>query len=146
MDIKMKLDVPAEYFFNRLVESALYDINQQTGKQLKASQLPNFAYKRKLTNGSYGRFLVTDYKSGGVYAYSMHTGRNDYSVSYNVEDIGDHKAQLHYTEKVAGATTAVNANNRLTSTMLGWFRKRRFKKMAAEIAKDYANKLDIPQN
>ncbi|WDF82418.1 DUF3284 domain-containing protein [Lacticaseibacillus pabuli] len=146
MDIKMKLDVPAEYFFHRLIESALYDINEQTGKSLVAPQLPRFTYKKKLANGSVGHFTITDYQPTGVYAYAMHTGRNDYTVSYTVDKLEDNKAQLRYTENVSGASTTVNANNRLTSIMLGWFRKRRFKKMAAEIAKDYSKKLDLSQN
>lgn len=143
MDIQMKLNVPAAYFFNRLIESSLYDINEQTGKNLQANQLAHFAYKRKLANGAYGRFLVTDYRPEGVYAYSMRTGRNTYSVSYNVSQLAENQAQFHYTEQVTGENSTVNANNKLTGFMLGWFRKRRFKKMAAEIAQDYAKMLEV---
>lgn len=145
MDIIVKLEVPAEYFFNRLVESALYDINEQTGKGISAQQLAHFAYKKKLANGAYGRFLVTDYRPDGLYAYSMRTGRNTYSVSYNVTKVGDTTAQLHYIEQVAGTNSTVNANNKLTGFMLRWFRKRRFKKMAAEISQDYAKQLNVSQ-
>jgi hypothetical protein len=90
--------------------------------------------------------LVTDYRPDGVYAYTMRTGRNTYSVSYNVAPVDSGKALLHYTEQVAGSNSTVNANNKLTSFMLGWFRKRRFKKMAAEIAGDYAKQLNVTQN
>lgn len=142
MDISMQLDVPADYFFGRLIESALYDIHEQTGKTLAAKQLPRFTYKKKFTNGTFGHFTVTDYLPAGVYAYTISTGRNRYDVSYEVEGATDNRAHLRYKEQVIGANGTVNANNKLTEFMLGWLRKRRFKKMAAEIARDYSAQLE----
>lgn len=139
MDINMTLDVPAEYFFERLVESALYDIHQQTDKALTARQLPRFSYRKKFANGTFGRFTVTDYLPAGVYAYAIDTGRNRYEVGYDVKAAGD-QTELHYTELVTGANGTVNANNKLTAIALGWLRKRRFKKMAQAIARDYSTR------
>jgi hypothetical protein len=139
MDINMTLDVPADYFFERLVESALYDINQQTKKKLTARQLPRFTYRKKFANGTFGRFTVTDYLPAGVYAYAIDTGRNQYTVGYDVKAAGD-QTLLHYTEQVTGANGTVNANNRVTSFALGWLRKRRFKKMAQAMAQDYSTR------
>ncbi len=137
MDIEMQLNVPVDYFFNRLIESVLYDIHAQTGKTVRAAQLPNFTYRKKLANGNTGHLTVTEYRAGGVYAYKMKTGRNQYHVRYQVTAAEDQTTRLAYKEEMVGATSTVTANNRLTGFMLGWFRKRRFKKMAAEIARDY---------
>jgi hypothetical protein len=135
MEIEMTLDVPAEHFFARLVESALYDIHQQTDQTLNAKQLPRFSYRKRFANGTFGRLTVTDYLPAGVYAYTIDTGRNRYEVGYEVQSVGT-QTQLHYTEQVIGANGTVNANNKLTAAALGWLRKRRFKKMAQAMAQD----------
>jgi hypothetical protein len=137
MQIKMNIAVPVEYFFNQIIESALYDINAQTGKTVAPRNLRNFTYRKTMANGQTAHFTITEYTPNVVYAYSMRTGRNDYTVRYSVSTAPDGQTQLTYDEGVTGSSKTVDANNRASGFLMGWFRKRRFKKMARAIEQSY---------
>lgn len=137
MQIKMNVAVPVEYFFTQLIDSARYDIHAQTGKNVAPRNLLNFTYRKQMANGQTARCTITDYAPGAVYAYTMRTGRNDYTVAYKISTAQDGSTQLVYSEEAVGATKTVDANNRATGILMGWFRKRRFKQMARAIEQSY---------
>ncbi|WP_317634554.1 DUF3284 domain-containing protein [Xylocopilactobacillus apicola] len=133
----MKIAVPADYFFHRIIESSLYDIQQQTGKKPNPNQLKGFSFKRKNANGTMSTMTITAYQPDKKYAYHMHTGRNDYDVAYNVESLGNEQMRLTYEETIEGKSASVNANNYVSGFLVGWVRKRRFKKMKRQMESDY---------
>ncbi len=137
MQIKLEIAVPVQYFFNQIIESARYDIHAQTGKQIAPRNLKNFTYRKQMANGQAVRFTITDYIADAVYAYTLNSGRNDYTVRYEMMATGDQHMTLIYQEDVAGNTKTVDANNRASGLLMGWFRKRRFKKMAKQIEATY---------
>ncbi|AXX64977.1 hypothetical protein DS831_04825 [Bombilactobacillus bombi] len=133
----MNVAVPVDYFFQRIIESSLYDIKQQTGKKISPNQLRGFTFKRKHANGVVSTMTVTAYQPNQQYAYKMQTGRNDYYVSYNVAAVDEQHMQFTYEEKLQGKSATINANNHASGFLMGWFRKRRFKKMKRQIEADY---------
>ena len=143
MELELKLGVPAKYFFNRLIESVLYDVETQTGRRPQPQHLAGFTYRKKLGNGAVGRLEVTEYRQDHAYAYRLRTGRNQYRVSYQLDDADAGTAVLYYTEDVSGSSQRIDANNRLMMTCLGWLRKRRFKKMAKQIESSYEEQARV---
>nr|WP_241810557.1 DUF3284 domain-containing protein [Latilactobacillus curvatus] len=47
MEIKLNLKMPASYFYQKILESVLFDIKQQTGDKLTEAQLPNYSYDKQ---------------------------------------------------------------------------------------------------
>ena len=45
MKVSTTLNVSAEYLFSRLVDNAVYDIKQETGKSISADELEGVSYK-----------------------------------------------------------------------------------------------------
>ncbi|WP_127849056.1 DUF3284 domain-containing protein [Lacticaseibacillus hulanensis] len=137
MQIKMTIAVPVEYYFSQIIESARYDIHAQTGKNVAPRNLKGFTYRKQMANGQTAHCTITDYVPGQVYAYAMRTGRNEFTVRYEVTADADGNTQLVYLEEVTGATKGVDANNRASGFLMGWFRKRRFKQMGRAIEQAY---------
>lgn len=137
MKKNIEIAVPVNYCFRRIIESSLYDIQQQTGKKLNPNQLKGFTFKRKNANGVTSTMTVTAYQSDKLYAYKIQTGRNDYEVKYAVEPLGNETMRLTYEEIIKGRSASVNANNFVSQILVGWIRKRRFKKMKKQMEADY---------
>lgn len=137
--MKLTMDVasPAAYFFNKIINSSLYDIKAQTGEDLTIEEMKDFTFKKKASNGHDSILTITDVILNQKYAYSLRTGRNTYKVSYNIVPTGDDSMTLNYEESSEGINSQIDANNRVTGFLLGWFRKRNFKKMTKEIETSY---------
>ncbi len=45
MKIVKTLDIPADYFYTKVIDSVIYDIKEQTGQQLPVTRLEGFEYK-----------------------------------------------------------------------------------------------------
>lgn len=145
MQIEMNVAVPVEYFFDQIIESARFDIQAQTGKRISLRNLRNYTYRKQMGNGQTAHYTITEYDPNGAYAYTMYTGRNRYTVRYVVKCDERGLTQLNYDETITGASKTVDANNRASGLLLGWFRKRRFKKMARAIEQAYNGNGQAPQ-
>ncbi|NVY96280.1 DUF3284 domain-containing protein [Lactobacillus sp. DCY120] len=137
MQLEFNLPLPADYFFSRLIESSIYDLEQQTQKKILPQQLRGFSCQKTLSNGAKSVFTVTDYQPNQKYGYSLKTGRNLYQVLYEVTSMGPETMLFTYTEGSQGRSNTIQANNTVTHFLMGWFRKRRFKKMTRQIVADY---------
>ncbi|APT18248.1 hypothetical protein FC62_GL000793 [Amylolactobacillus amylotrophicus DSM 20534] len=141
MRAKVVANVPAKYFFNKITESVIEDIKQQTGTVLSRSQLKDFSFDKKFANGQYGKLEVTDFKDDELYAYEMHSGKNAHKVSYRIKPLGEKKSELSYVEHVSGSSATVDLNNKLTGFILGWVRRKRLKQMGKKIEEFYQQTL-----
>lgn len=141
MKAKVVANVPAKYFFNKITDSVIEDIKQQTGTVLSRSQLKNFSFDKKFANGQYGKLEVTDYEDDKIYAYEMHSGKNYHKVKYVIKALGEKKSELTYVEHVSGNTSTVDLNNKLTGFILGWVRRKRLKQMGKKIEEYYQQTL-----
>lgn len=137
MEIKLDLQVPANYFFQQLVASVLQDIKQQTGQQVNAQVLAGFHYRKRFSNRQTGELKITHFVQDHRYAYALKTGRNLYEVDYELTATSPESCSLLYIETQNGRDPKVSANNKVVSLLMGWYRKRRFKKMAEQISTSY---------
>ena len=137
MKLKLSVKVPATYYFNKIVDSSIYDIKQQTGVSLSKDQLQGYQFKKKIGENSYSDFQITKVICNELYAYQLETPVNSYRVSYQISPLSTEMMNLEYQEEITGANKTVSANNMFTQLLWGWSRKRRFKKMTKEIEKSY---------
>ena len=50
MKIEKTLNIPAEYFYDKVIDSVIFDVRQATGKDLTRKQLQNFEYVKTSEN------------------------------------------------------------------------------------------------
>ena len=127
MKIVMNLPVEASVFFNQLQQSAMADIRQHTGREPLAKSLQGFSYEKNWPNGRKARLTITEFAPNSVYAYELATPSDDLSP------LSAGKSRLVYEEALVARTARGAANNRTSGFLLGWLRKRRFKKMARQM-------------
>ncbi|WP_155286966.1 DUF3284 domain-containing protein [Lacticaseibacillus zhaodongensis] len=135
MELKIELAVPAEYFFTELIQSAIYDIQCSVGRNISATRLKNFAYRKVLPNGQHAHYVITDCTPNRCYAYRLRVGRVERCVSYQLEALGAAQMRLAYGEEV-------NAGSRWLADNIpigGWLRRHNLTKMVREIEAAYCD-------
>ncbi|MFC6180827.1 DUF3284 domain-containing protein [Lactiplantibacillus daowaiensis] len=137
MRIKLTLNAPVEYIYQQLIGSAAADIQQQTGKPAPKQSLQGYQYTKKWANGMQGHLKITHAEPGIRYAYELETPRDHYGVDYQFTRNDTNQTIPEYGETFLGKDSRTRANNRIGAALLGWFRKRRFKKMMSQMAATY---------
>jgi len=137
MQIKVTLDAPVDYIYQQLIGSAQADIQQQTGHPAPLQSLQGYRYDKKWANGMQGQLTITQAQPGCRYAYELQTPREHYGVDYQFTSNAANQTILDYAETFFGKDSRTQANNRVGVTLLGWVRKRRFKKMMRQLAATY---------
>jgi len=133
----MNLTVPADYFFNNLVDSVLYDIQTCTGQSLSARQIAEYRYRKMMPNGRLAHYHITACMPGQHYGYEMRSGDRVWTVDYQLTNNGA-GSRLVYDEGMHSRSQRSQANDRTAGWVFGWSRKRRFKKMVQAIEAEYA--------
>ncbi len=137
MQIKLTLNAPVDYLYQQLITSAKADIQQQTGQPAPKQSLAGYRYEKQWKNGMRGHLTVTHAEPGIRYAYELETPSDNYGVDYQFTKASDHQTVLAYAETFMGKDKRTQANNRIGMLLMGWFRKRRFKKMMTKMAATY---------
>ncbi|EPC57789.1 hypothetical protein Lpp123_02649, partial [Lacticaseibacillus paracasei subsp. paracasei Lpp123] len=104
-----------------------------TGRNFYREVCAGFSYAKKWPNGRQARLQITDMEPNKVYAYTLATPQDDFRVSYRLVPLASGKSRLEYEESLVSKTARGTANNRVSGLLMGWFRKRRFKKMALKM-------------
>ena len=137
MEITKKLNIPAEFFYRKIVDSVLYDVQDATGKTLKENQLKNFEYIKKYQNGDSARITITEVKPNEAYAFETATQRNDFSAGYTIYAINEQQCEVKYRETMSSKGTVQMLNDMIVRVLLGFMKKRQFKKMLEMIEQSY---------
>lgn len=133
----LHIAVPAEYFFNRVIELVLFDIYQQTGKKLKPQELKGFSFKRKNSSGFVSKMTITDYQPNQSYAYLNQTRHNYYQVRYQIESLSNQRMRLLYKETIKGNGSLINQNNHFSKVVISLIRRRHFRKLKRQLEADF---------
>ncbi len=78
------MKIPAEFFYDNVMKSVLFDIRDQTGKQLTQDQLKNFSYIKTFSKNSSAKFKIEKIEKNKTYHYRTSTTANDYTVQYDI--------------------------------------------------------------
>lgn len=137
MEIKQTLEMPAAAFFDKIMESVLFDIKKQTGHAIKREQLPNFSYQKHFGHAGNATLKVTELVPNESYHFQTESSRGAYNSSYDILSLTDEKIQVIYKENSQTDNTVQRYNDMIMGFVLGFARKRSFKKMLKEIEKTY---------
>lgn len=137
MEVVKKLNVPASFFYGKIVDSVVFDVRNSTGKDLKPKQLNNFEYVKEFSKTSRAKITIEKLIENQCYAFKTSTTRNEYVAQYAIKPIGDKSCEVHYIEKMESFGTFQKMNDALVSIVLGFFKKRQFKKMLEMIEASY---------
>ncbi|KRN28327.1 hypothetical protein IV38_GL001325 [Lactobacillus selangorensis] len=137
MKVTKTLDVPADFFYKRVIDSVLFDIRKQTGKTVPVAALKGFKYRKDFGNGNSADIEITQAIQNQSYHYKTVSNRNTYEASYNIFPIDDKSIKVVYSEHVKAANSMQRTNDIIVQMLLGFLRKRNCKKMLSQIAASY---------
>ncbi|MGX7244046.1 DUF3284 domain-containing protein [Enterococcus quebecensis] len=137
MEITKKLNIPAPYFYDKVIDSVLFDIRKHTGKSLTKKQLNNFEYVKSFSKNSRAKIKVEKIVDNSSYHFRTSTTKNNFSVGYEIIPINDHSCEIHYTEKMESFGFLQKINDAALGTILMYFKKRQFNKMLQMIEESY---------
>ncbi|KAF1297170.1 hypothetical protein BAU15_06370 [Enterococcus sp. JM4C] len=137
MEIVQKLNIPAEFFFDKVVDSVIFDIRKATGKTVSRKQLRNYEYVKQFSKDSRARIKIDKLIENQAYHFKTSTTRNAYVVQYDIRPIDEKSCEVHYTETMESFGLIQKANDFLVGMVLGFFKKRQLKKMLTMIEASY---------
>ncbi|WP_461219123.1 DUF3284 domain-containing protein [Lapidilactobacillus salsurivasis] len=137
MKIVQKLNIPSTYFYHKIIDSVLYDIRKQTGTDVTEEQLDGFSYVKKFNNTTSAKLLITKLVPNEAYHYETQSTQTKFLVSYDIKAIGDHETELTYEEHVEAKSWMRQVNNMVVGWIMGWMRRRDFRKMLTQIEESY---------
>lgn len=137
MKISKELNIPATYFYNKLVESVLFDVRKSTGEGTSESNLVGMEYVKQFGSKDFAKITIDELEKNQKYAYSTSTTRNDFNATYEIKSIGEKKCLVEYEEKVISHGTLQKVNDGLFQFVLGKMKKKRFIKMLEQMEKSY---------
>lgn len=138
MEMEMKLKIPADYLFDQIMESVLYDIKDQTGHKLTKNQLEGFEFTKKFSKTQSAALKVTKIVENESYHFQTDNNRNKFDVSYDIKVIDDKRCLLSYKEVMTSKGKMQQMNDAFMSMLMSFFKKRNFKKMLKQIENKYA--------
>ena len=137
MEIVKKLNIPASFFYNKVIESVLYDIRMQTGKDISEKQLGNFEYVKIFSKTQRAKIKIDKLEKDSSYHFSTSTTKNEFRAGYDIKPIDEKSCEIHYTEKMESFGNLQKMNDAVLGIMMGFLKKRQFKKMLDQIEKSY---------
>lgn len=137
MKLTETLDCPASYFYNKLVDSILYDIHQNTSDRPLKEDLSGFQYTKKFSNSSSATMMIEKLEKDTCYMYTSKTTRKTYHVSYHIKSIDDEHCRVDYEEIIDGEGLLDVLNDWVVGLFSSYGRKKQFKNMLHMMAKDY---------
>ncbi|MFD1483676.1 DUF3284 domain-containing protein [Lacticaseibacillus baoqingensis] len=138
MKVTHTLHVPAAYLYTKVVDSALYDIKQNTGEQLKPGQLLGYEYQKPMANGKLrARVKITANVINRQYGFQTESSGGTYRINYELQETQDGGVVVTYTEDSHFNSTLREWNQKLMMLLLGHGRKRQLIGMLDAIEKGY---------
>ena len=137
MKISKELNIPATYFYTKLVESVLYDVRKSTGEGVNEANLEGTEYVKQFGSKDFAKIKIDKLVPNVAYAYSTSTTRNDFNASYEIRPTGDQTCLVEYEENMISHGTFQKMNDGLFHFVLGKVKKKRFIKMLEQMEESY---------
>ncbi|MFN6870959.1 DUF3284 domain-containing protein [Enterococcus hirae] len=137
MEIVKTLNIPASFFYDKVMDSVLFDVRKATGKSVTRKQLKNLEYVKQFSQNSRARIKIEEVIENQSYKFRTSTTKNDYVVHYQIKALDDKTCEVRYAEQMQSYGMLQKLNDMILGTMLMYFKKRRFKKMLVMIEETY---------
>ncbi|MDR1568819.1 MAG: DUF3284 domain-containing protein [Streptococcaceae bacterium] len=137
MEIRRTLNAPASFIYGKMVDSAVFDIRQQTGKTLKHDQLTGFEYVKQFSASRRAKIKILEAKKDEKYSFKTTTSRNAYITTYSLQAIDEKHCEVIFEEKIESFGLLQQVNDALVSIPLSFSKKRQLRDMFDALAKEY---------
>jgi len=135
--IQQVLNIPASFFYHKVIDSVLYDIKAQTGETPTEEQLADYSYVKQFTKTTSARLTITKLVPNEAYYYTTSTNQSEFKVKYDIKALADNKTEVTYQEQVVSEGYMRQMNDMLVGTIMGFMRRKNFKKMLTQIEQSY---------
>ncbi|WEG73774.1 DUF3284 domain-containing protein [Vagococcus intermedius] len=137
MQIVKKLNVPAPFLYDKIIDSVLFDIRKQTGKSVTRKQLNNYEYVKEFSKTSRAKIKIEKHIENEAYHFRTSTTRNDFLVKYDIRPLDDKSCEVVYEEEMKSFGVMQKMNDVVVGLLVGFLKKRQFKKMLEMIETSY---------
>ncbi|KRN87133.1 DUF3284 domain-containing protein [Ligilactobacillus acidipiscis] len=137
MKTSIKLNVSAQYIFERLVDSRIYDIFEATGRFMAADELAGFAYSSVNDEGESCQIQITKLISAASYHFQVETKDEIVSKAYDLKKLAADQVEVSYTQKVKAKNLLVALKNKTNSILFDWLLANNFKKILKQLEIGY---------
>lgn len=137
MEVVKKLNVPATFFYEKVIESVVFDIEQQIGETVTVEELKGFEYSKAFDQVNRGTIKIEENIVDQAYYFRTITARNDFFVKYDIKKLSETTCEVTYYEKIDSTNTSQQMNDWLLSMMFGFSKKKKIKQMLQSIEAMY---------
>lgn len=137
MKIEKTLNVPSPVFFDKIIDSVIFDIRKATGKTVSRKQLAGYEYVKEFSASSRTKIKIEEVIENQVYQFRTETTKNEFVVRYELETINEKQTKVIYTETMKSFGILQQMNDMLLGTILGYFKRKQFKKMLVMMEESY---------
>lgn len=137
MKIEKTLNVPSPVFFDKIIDSVIFDIRKATGKTVSRKQLAGYEYVKEFSASSRAKIKIEEVIENQVYQFRTETTKNEFVVRYELETINEKQTKVIYTETMKSFGFLQQMNDMLLGTILGYFKRKQFKKMLVMMEESY---------
>ncbi len=142
MEIVQKMQVPAGFLYDTIINSVLSDIESHTEKKISEKQLEGFEYTKKFSKYTKAIIKIEEVTKNESYEYRTTSNRNDFSVSYKIRLIDNESCELHYIEKMESFGYLQSLNDTVLGLLWSPMKKKKFKQMLTQIEASHLNKAE----
>ena len=129
MKVSTTLNVSAEYLFSRLVDNAVHDIKQETGKSISADELEGVSYKTHVDKRTPARLLITKIVKNRSYHYKLESKDEVLNAAYELVELAKDKVCVTYSESLLEKNPLAKFRLKVATKCLGWLRRYNFVKL-----------------
>lgn len=137
MRIEKDLSIPANVFYDQIMDSVIFDIRKATGKTLSRKQLAGFKYVKEFSTTSRAKIEIEEIIENQVYQFKTETTKNKFVARYEVTPLDGKSSKVIYTETMKSHGFMQQLNDMLLGTILGYFKRKQFKKMLSMMEEAY---------
>jgi len=137
MRIEKDLSIPANVFYDQIMDSFIFDIRKATGKTLSRKQLAGFQYVKEFSTTSRAKIEIEEIIENQVYQFKTETTKNEFVARYEVTPLDGKSSKVIYTETMKSHGFMQQLNDMLLGTILGYFKRKQFKKMLSMMEEAY---------
>ncbi|MBD5069467.1 MAG: DUF3284 domain-containing protein [Lactobacillus sp.] len=137
MKISMKLNVSAEYLFQRLVDTVIYDVKQETGQELTVADLNGLSYATKLDRQTKADLSVIKVVPDQSYHIQVETDGYVKREAYELTALATDLVQVEYSEQSFAKRQVSKLKEFFFKPIAQSIRRRNFMKLLKEIEVGY---------
>ena len=137
MRIEKDLSIPANDFYDQIMDSVIFDVRKATGKTLSRKQLEGFQYVKEFSTTSRAKIEIEEIIENQVYQFKTETTKNEFVARYEVTPLDGKSSKVIYTETMKSHGFMQQLNDMLLGTILGYFKRKQFKKMLSMMEEAY---------